>query len=219
MVLDGKDADYIDEGEALIRQMRDVVSAKVIKNDKGEIEEIHVLSGSSRNPKQIVRDIESAFMAQFGIAVDHKKISVAQIHDENNNGCAGTEIRPKIVAVHLSTIDRRTEARVQLEIADSVIEGTASGPSSATNKLRVVAMATAAALEDYLAGICNFVVEDLTLVTLARHQAVVVSVALVTNLGEDRLIGTAYIKEDDREATVKATLSAVNRKLALLLNE
>lgn len=73
MVLDGKDADYIDEGEALIRQMRDVVSAKVIKNDKGEIEEIHVLSGSSRNPKQIVRDIESAFMAQFGIAVDHKK--------------------------------------------------------------------------------------------------------------------------------------------------
>lgn len=123
------------------------------------------------------------------------------------------------MAVHLSTIDRRTEARVQLEIADSVIEGTASGPSSATNKLRVVAMATAAALEDYLAGICNFVVEDLTLVTLARHQAVVVSVALVTNLGEDRLIGTAYIKEDDREATVKATLSAVNRKLALLLNE
>ncbi len=218
MVLGEKVPFQTDEGEALIRQMRDIVSARVIRNEMGDIEEIHVLSGSSRSPKQIVRDIESAFIAQFGIPMDHKKISVAQIQDEESGG-SGPELRPKIVAVHLINTDRRTEARVQLGFGESVIEGTASGPSSATNKLRVVAMATASALEDYMAGICNIVVEDLIFMNIARRQAVAVSVALVTNLGEDRLIGTSFIKEDDREATVKATLSAVNRKLSLLMNE
>lgn len=219
MVLDEKIPVAVDEGEAIIRQMRDVISARVVRGTEGEIEEIHVLSGSSKSPKQIVRDIESAFMAQFGIHIDHKKISVAQIQEEEDDGARGTEIRPKILGVHLSNTDRRTEAKVQLQMGETIIEGVASGPSSATNKLRVVAMATAAAIEDYVAGNCSFVIEDLTFVTVARREAVVVSVALVTALGEERLIGTSYIKGDDREATVKATLSAVNRKLSLLVSE
>jgi hypothetical protein len=157
-------------------------------------------------------------MAQFGISIDHKKISVAQMQDEEG-GRPGSEVRPKVTGVTVLSGRRTTEARVQLEIGRDVYEGTASGPSTANNKLRVISLATLLALENYLKGTCNLVTEDITEITLARRQAITASVSLVTNIGEERLIGAAFINHDEREAAVKATLAAVNRRMALLLSE
>jgi len=204
--------------EEIIRQIKDVISARIVTDNTGEIAEIHVLAGSGRNPKQVVRDIESAFMAQFGIHIDHKKISVAQMQDEEG-ASSGIEIRPKVSSVTVLSGGRSTEAKVLLEIGGDIYEGTSSGPSTAINKLRVISQATLLALEAFLKGTCNLVTEDIALINLARRQAVAVSVSLVTNIGEERLIGAAFMNEDEREAAVKATLSAVNRRMALLLNE
>ncbi|PKM47359.1 MAG: hypothetical protein CVV03_03850 [Firmicutes bacterium HGW-Firmicutes-8] len=211
---DAKIADY----EDIIRQIKDVISARIVTDDMGEISEIHVLADSSRSPKQIVRDIESAFMAQFNISVDHKKISVAQMQDEEG-GRAGSETRPKVSSVTVLSGRRITEARVQLELSGNIYEGVASGPSTANNKLRVISQATVLALENYLKSTCNLVTEDITVLNLAGRQAVAASVSLVTNIGEERLIGAAFINHDEREAAVKATLAAVNRRMALLLSE
>ncbi len=207
-------ADY----EDIIRQIKDVISARVVTDDMGGITEIHVLSDSSRSPKQIVRDIESAFMAQFGISVDHKKISVAQMQDEELT-CSDLEIRPKLAGVTVLSGRRTTEARVQLEIGGNIYEGVASGPSTANNKLRVISSATITALEDYLKGTCGLLTEDIAVLTLAGRQAIAASVSLVTNIGEERLIGAAFVNNDEREAAVKATLAAVNRRMSLLLSE
>ncbi len=38
---------------------------------------IHVLVMGATSPKQVVRNIECALMAQFGMRIDHRKISVA----------------------------------------------------------------------------------------------------------------------------------------------
>src|SRR5881296_2922362 len=48
---------------------------------QGEISEIHVLAQTDIPPKQVVRNIESALMAQLGVRIDHRKISVAQTAD------------------------------------------------------------------------------------------------------------------------------------------
>ena len=204
--------------EDIIRQIKDVISARVVADDMGQISEIHVLAGSGRSPKQVVRDIESAFMAQFGVSVDYKKISVAQMRDEEGPR-PGLEVRPKVASVTVLSRGRTTEAQVQLEIGGEVFEGSASGPSTANNKLRLISQATVLALEDFLKGICNIVTEDITLINLARRQAITVCVSLVTNIGEERLIGAAFVNDDEREAAVKATLAAVNRRMALLLSE
>lgn len=204
--------------EDMIRQIKDVISARIVLNSAGEIAEIHVLAGSSRGPKQVVRDIESAFMAQFGVSIDHKKISVAQMREDDSLR-PGPEIRPRVVSVNLLSGGRTTEARVQLGFGDDIIDGTASGPSTANNKLRLISQATALALEDYMKGICNIVTEDITTIVLSRRPAIVVCIALVTNIGEERLIGAAFTNDDEREAAVKATLAAVNRRMALLLSE
>jgi len=205
--VEGKLTDY----EDIIRQIKDVISARIVTDEAGEIAEIHVLSGSSRSPKQIVRDIESAFMAQFGISIDHKKVSVAPGPMQ--------EVRPKLVAVTVSSGGRKTEAKVELEIGGEMYGGIASGPSTANNKLRVIAQATVFAIESYMKGTCNMVTEDITRFLLAGRDAVAVSISLITNVGEERLIGSAFLNHDEREAAVKATLAAINRRMALLLND
>lgn len=218
MALNNNAESGLNEYEKVVRQIKGVISARFVTDDKGEIIEIHVLSGSGRYPKQIVRDIESALIAQFGLKVDHKKISVAQMHDEEAPAL-GAELRLKVHGVTVLLSGRTIESKVQLEIGGEIYQGTAKGPNTSSNKYRLVSQATVAALEDYLKGTCNIVTEDIKPFTLAGTPAVAAAVSLVTNIGEERLIGAVIVKNDEKEAAVKATLAAVNRRLALLLGD
>lgn len=200
------------EYERIIGQIREVISARVVANDRGTIEEIHVLAGSGRGPKQIVRDIESAFMAQFGVSVDHKKISVAQVQDDVS---ASGPARIKLVSVNLTTSGTKAEARVQLQFEDTACEGAASGVASGGNRLRLVAGACLQAVEQYFKSECVFSVEEIQVVSIANRQAVVAAVALVTPTGEDLFIGSSVIRDDDREAVARATLDAINRQFSI----
>lgn len=64
--------------EELVASLSNVVSARISSDASGAITAIHVLVGGATAPKQMVRNIESALMAQLGLRVDHRKISVAQ---------------------------------------------------------------------------------------------------------------------------------------------
>ena len=73
----------IAEIEAALAQVSEIRAARVVTSPLGEIDEIHVLALPSKAPKQLVRDIESTLMAAFGVAIDHKKISIAQLGQES----------------------------------------------------------------------------------------------------------------------------------------
>ena len=64
--------------EALIASLKGVISVRVVQTRGGEISEVHVLAETEFKPKQIVRNVESALLAQLGVKLDHRKISVAQ---------------------------------------------------------------------------------------------------------------------------------------------
>ncbi|HEX3275970.1 MAG TPA: hypothetical protein VHR43_14030, partial [Gemmatimonadales bacterium] len=55
-----------------------ILSARVVTTPLGEVSEIHILAQAGLQPKQLVRNIESALLAQLGLKVDHRKISIAQ---------------------------------------------------------------------------------------------------------------------------------------------
>lgn len=210
--------DLISRGEQIIKQVRGVISARIVTDANENIEEIHVLASHERAPKQIVRDIESALVVQLGISVDHKKISVAQVEEEEEfNVPAG--LRPRLVSINLLTAGVTAEARVEISVGDKIYEGTAAGPNTVNNRLRLVAAATLNAIENYLEEGSRFVVEDLVKLPFARKEAIVVAVSLVTGRGEESLIGAAFVQHDDREATGKATLGAVNRRLSILFRD
>jgi len=64
--------------ENLLTSLEGILSARVVTTPLGEVSEIHILAQSGLAPKQIVRNIESALLAQLGLKVDHRKISIAQ---------------------------------------------------------------------------------------------------------------------------------------------
>lgn len=71
----------IRRAEELIATLQGVLSVRIVPNDYGSIDEIHVLTTSEVLPKQTVRNIESALMAQLGWRVNHRKISIATTLD------------------------------------------------------------------------------------------------------------------------------------------
>jgi hypothetical protein len=62
----------------LIGTLPGVIAVRIVPNSNGDIDEIHVMTTDAVLPKQTVRNIESALMAQLGWRVNHKKISIAQ---------------------------------------------------------------------------------------------------------------------------------------------
>ncbi|MFI5235969.1 MAG: hypothetical protein ACHQXA_09680, partial [Gemmatimonadales bacterium] len=64
--------------ENLLSSLAGVLSARVVTTPLGEVSEVHILAQAGVAPKQVVRNVESALLAQLGLKVDHRKISVAQ---------------------------------------------------------------------------------------------------------------------------------------------
>ncbi len=67
--------------EELIVTLPGVLSVRIVPNETGAIDEVHVLTTDAVPPKNTVRNIESALMAQLGLRVNHRKISVATTLD------------------------------------------------------------------------------------------------------------------------------------------
>lgn len=199
------------EFEQIIRQVRGVKSARVVcAGDR--ICEVHVLANQDRHPKQIVRDIESAVMVRTGLQLDHKKISIAQVEEEETSqGGAG---RPRLGEVSVVSRGLEAEARVTLAFGELLIEGTATGPNTAKNGLRLVAVAATRAIEAFIQSpSTKLLVEDVQLQPFAGREVVLVATSMISPYSEAVVIGAAVVKSDPREAAARATLDAFNRKL------
>ncbi len=202
------------EFEQIIRQIRGVRSARVVCAGDS-IAEVHVLATQDRHPKQIVRDIESALMVRLGMQLDHKKISVAQVEEEG--GAQGGNGRPRLGEVSVVSRGLEAEARVVLSFGELVVEGSNTGPNTAKNGLRLVANATARAIETFIQSpSTKLLVEDVQLQSFAGREIVMAAISLVTPSSEAIVIGTAIVKGDPREAAARATLDAFNRKLIFI---
>lgn len=67
--------------EELIATLSGVLSVRIVPSESGAIDEVHVLTTDAIPPKATVRNIESALMAQLGLRVNHRKISIATTLD------------------------------------------------------------------------------------------------------------------------------------------
>lgn len=216
-------ADQITEHdlEEAIRVIRGVLSTRVIIGPAGHVDEVHVLAGSSRNPKQIVRDVESVFQTKFGLSVDHKKISVAQTTVDDLPAAAAaavpSAVRARLMRVVFASSGAKAEATVELELNGELHAGQASGLSSQSGRVRMVATATLAALEDFLPESVAVAVEEVAVANMGRRAVAVVTVSVLQDGHETILVGSSLVRDDDREASARATLDALNRQLSLLV--
>lgn len=198
--------------ESIIARLKDVMAVSVVEGPDGELSEIHVLADSSRTPKQVVRDIESALMARLGYHVDHKIVSVAQVDRVTEKSEVS---RLKFSDVSISLNGSHSEVTVRLLKDGATFSGTASGIGSTTSgQMKMIADATLQAIAD--AGLKSSAVslEDVSEVSVGNRRLAVVVVGLNGSRGDEVLTGCALIRQDIWKGTVNATLDAVNRRLA-----
>jgi hypothetical protein len=107
------------------------------------------------------------------------------------------------------------QATVTLSRGDLEFSGSADGSSTAAAVHRIVAAATIAALADVLGADHRVDVEAVTVTPMGEGTTVaVVQVVWATVDGSERLTGASEVRDDPRQAVIRATLDAVNRRLA-----
>lgn len=207
----------VTEIEDALAQVSEIRAVRVVTSD-GAIDEIHVLALPTKSPKQLVRDIESTLMAAFGIAIDHKKISIAQLGHESVPEPRNQQLqaRAQIKSINAEVAGVYVNITVSLEFDGEVYHGKATGPASRTGRDRLIAEATLDAIAQYLQGAFTFALEDVEIVRLGRESIAVSCVVLVTSLGEQAFAGSALVRQSDKDSIVRATLDAINRRLGFL---
>ena len=105
-------------------------------------------------------------------------------------------------------------ATVTLRRGDREHSGSVDGPSSPASVHRIVAAATLAALADVLGPEHRVDVEAVTVTPMGDGMVAVVQVLWATVDGSERLTGASEVRDDPRQAVIRATLDAVNRRLA-----
>lgn len=201
------------EIEEVLNSIHGVLSSKVVI-ENNNIEEIHIMATTERNPKQISRDIQSIMIAKFDMDLDHKKISIAQIHQPTTKK---SERRIEVEEININVNGSHIRVGVKLHQDGISYHAEEEGLNTTSNAYRIIANATLKALQQIIRGNYVFTTEDVEKITIGKKEVMVVAISIVNYHNEEMLVGTAVVKGDFKETIVRATLDAINRRLARLV--
>ena len=196
--------------QELICRLEGVQAAQVVFAENGMPCEIHVLAGPEKSSKSLVRDIQSALTAQFGVQVDHRIISVAQLSE---GLVPRGDFRLAHTGLEIKSAGGRVSASVTLARGCDTYTGHGESANTPFARRRCVSEAALAAV-NRAAGETCFELASVGAVTLAGQGIVVTQVYSLRD--GQRLLGSAFLNEDPDNAAVHSVLSAVNRRLSVL---
>jgi len=206
--------------ENLLTSLEGVLSARVVTTPLGEVSEVHILAQAGLQPKQLVRNIESALLAQLGLKVDHRKISIAQtaevrpIEVVDKGAVRDRAMKRAALFESLFVAPGKRPHRVTISVALSFGGRTASAEEEASDTPRSkVEGAARAAIQvlDQLLSDHSVALEGAKIMDAFDRQFVLVAVQGLGGREAVLLIGTAEIKESAERAAVFAVLDATNR--------
>lgn len=206
----GTEADW----QALLTKLHDVYAAHVVFSDARQPREIHILAGSKRNSKSIVRDVQSALSARYGIDVDYHIISVAQITAKM---ISGMHFRLAYSGIDMHTTAGEIEVSVTLTQSGEEFTGKATGSSLPFSRMRCIAVATLEAIRACTGGTPFFELASTELIRSNGRQIVLTQVYCTTDA--QPLLGSVYAEPDADAAVAQSVLDAINRKLEIYTQE
>jgi hypothetical protein len=209
--------------EAELCRLPDVAAARIVADDAGRPIEVHVLAGSGKHAKQVVRDIQSVALASFGLDIDRRIISVVQL------GPDGSEVevidrpvspaRPRISALESQTSGIRSTVRVMLALGEDEAGGYAEGTVAAAARPRLVAEATLDALKQLETAAARLGIDTAQELHVGDHHVVVITLVYADPPHQQRLVGSAIVNQSLDDAIVRAVLDATNRRLPYLTSD
>jgi hypothetical protein len=215
----------LQRAEELIASLTDVVSVRISATESGSVDTIHVLVTGDTPPKQVVRNIESALMAQLGLRVDHRKISIASTSKRPTpTGAASATPSEEPAAqkvgrpVYFEDVEvrgsraRGVTCRVTLRIGAEQFAGEAEeGLQSDRSRVDVAARAALMALATAgpVAGL--FSLEGAKVITAFEREFVFAAVSARSGREQVLLTGSCEVRDSAETAAVLAVLDATNR--------
>ena len=200
------------ELEESITHLESVDAARVVA-DGTRVTELHVIAAPGKPAKQVVRDVQSLAMARFGVSIDRRVVSVVQISPTDLAGGISSS-RPALVGVREEPNGTRTTLKVTLRLDDEDRTGTAIGPAVASTRLRLIGEATIDAVEQTFEGVPPIALDAVAITNVGSQRVLVAIVVSAGEGGGEHLtVGSAIATGDDGEATVRAVLDALNRRI------
>ncbi|MEW6172382.1 MAG: hypothetical protein AB1510_04855 [Bacillota bacterium] len=203
--------------EEMLRNIPDVVSARVTLSPENTASSVQVLAGAERSAAEVAADVVAVMKKYFAVDVKPEMVTVAHLQEPpQTDNTMSIERRPRFAGLNISSKGNQVEIKVEIANEGTVVNGIAVGPSSTRNRQRLIAQATLIALGNWIQGGHTFILEDLTVASLAGKRVALVAVSLLSPMGEEFLTGSAVVDEEEADAIIRATLDAVNRRLSVL---
>jgi len=209
----------VEEIEKFLKNLNGILFAKISLSDNKDIEEIHIITNHSTSPKKVIRDIESLLLAKYNIEVDYRKISIAQVKDdEMNNGHITDESkllpRLKIADINITNNGNHFEVVVDLENNGKIFSGKMFGVNWEKNHEYLVAKAALEGINSFLEGSVFFQIDEIKKIELESDKKLaIVSIDLINSKRKENLVGSTMVNGDFHHAVVKAILKATNRRI------
>jgi hypothetical protein len=169
---------------------------------------------------QVATSVGRLLRERFGLGVDAERVQLvedAEVPDEPLGRGNAPQHRPAIQRMHLVSSGLDISASVTLSFDERSAVGEAQGTATQSGVQRAVALATLRAIESLVDGKARFELDHLEVTQTGRDRTVVAGVTLVTPGGSERLTGAAVVREDVRQAVIRATLDGLNRRLGAML--
>ena len=214
------------KAEELLSTLQDVVSARIVADASGGVDSIHVLVMGTTTPKQVVRNIESALMAQLGMRIDHRKISVATTLRRPTTNPEGEPMavpKPETAgtgagrALYFEDVEVRgsrakgVACKVTLRRGKEQFVGEAEGFESERSRVEIAARAAVAAIALCDGGELKLSFEGAKVIDAFGHELVLVGVLVYVGRNNVLLTGSCEVKESLETASALAVLNATNR--------
>ncbi len=196
-----------------------VHAVRVVGDRSGRPIEVHVLADPSKPAKQTVRDVRAVAQTVFGIELDHRIVSVAQLNTNDQNTPVGIELpraesRARVGSINIEAVGLRAQVRVVLVENDRELTGYAEGSVASAARPQLVAAAALDAVRQGEPAAEAIHIASAEISRIGSTRVAIVTVVYVDPPAELVVSGSAVVRRDRDDAVARALLDATNRRLA-----
>lgn len=195
--------------EAALLIVEDIASARIVTGDEGAPVSLHLSVVGDRPAAEIISEVEAVYAAGFEYAIDPRLIAVSRAEADTPL----TLPRIKLVAIEAAVARHKHRVTVDLDQAGKRTRGECVDVSP----LYCAAEATRLALVGLSMAARGINIQHAAVVNGGPNELALICARFRVESSDEVLCGIAKVRERGAiEATARATLEAVNRRLPML---